>query len=134
MDAKKERDGLKMNMRKITLILVVLLLSVFCLSACSGDDSISGTYKMTKLSTADISMDGDLLEQVGYGDSYIEFTDGSFTMVIADDQRSGTYTEAEGGTLTFTMAGDATGIVMVENNNTSITLDLQDGFTAVFEK
>ena len=131
---KQERAGLKMNMRKLAWILIILLLSVVCLSACSGDDSISGTYKMTKLSTAEISMDGDLLEQVGYGDSYIEFTDGAFTMAIADDQRSGTYTEAEDGTLTFTMTGDATGIVMVEKSGSAITLDLQDGFTAVFEK
>lgn len=130
-------------MKKV-LVTVVAIVMVFSLVACGGGDksaSLAGTYKMTSMEAAGMTVDVATLAEAAGMDADL-FTlelkdDGSFTMNAftgeATENMDGTW-KADGNTVTLTMDGEDM-TAAVDGNKLTIE-ETQDGQTMkmVFEK
>ena len=123
-------------MNKKLFIAILVAVSLLC-AACGGNANdvkqITGKYTLTKMSTESITADQEMLEMIGYGESFLELTDGKFVMAVGDDKRTGSYEKNE-NELVMTADSDSAELKVISMEGKVIKLDLLDGFVCTFTK
>ncbi|MDR3072618.1 MAG: hypothetical protein LBU41_03920 [Clostridiales Family XIII bacterium] len=118
-----------MKTKKIAvLVVVVMLVGVFALSACgSNEKDFVGTWTLKSMVQADVDL---AVEDFGITGEIVISDDGKFTLDIMGSTQSGTWKAKNATTVTLTLSGDDQDASVADGK---LTLE-QDATKLIFEK